>query len=160
MRALLIAPLVLALGACGDGEGTQISLNVNDPGGASFNASAAKDGTVAINAPGFRGAIKLPKIQLDAGDFDINGVRLPPGSKIDGLNIDGNAGDDRVRVTFTSPIAPAAVREWFQGKLAAKGFKLTAQGDSLSGTTDEGKPFTLIARSGGEGSLGEIVIAD
>jgi hypothetical protein len=161
MRALHVVPiaLTLVLAGCGDGTGTEISLNVTDPGGA-FNATASKDGTVAVNAPGFKGAIKLPKIQLDAGNFDINGVHLPPGSKIDALNIIGSPGDDRVRVTFTSPIAPDAVRAWFQPKLAAKGFRLTATGDALSGTTDEGKPFTLTSKASGTGSESVIAIAD
>lgn len=161
MRLSPIAlPFSLALAACGGGEGTAITLNVNDPD-VSFNASAAKDGTVSVNAPGFKGAIKLPKIQLDADDFDINGVHLPPGSRIGGINIEGNKDDDdRVRVSFTSPIAPAKVRDWFQGKLAAKGFKLTAAGDDLSGTTDEGKPFSLTSKAAAGGSASEIVIAD
>jgi hypothetical protein len=158
MRALaIVLPLLLA--ACGGGEGTEISLNVSDPQ-APFNASASKDGTVAIDAPGFKGAIKLPKIQLDAGDFNVNGVHLPPGSKIGALNITGSPGDDRVRVAFTSPIAPAAVREWFQPKLTAQGFTLSVQGDKLTGTTDEGKPFTLNSRAEGTGSQSELVIAD
>lgn len=157
MRALHVLPLALMLAACGDGTGTEISLNVNDPGG-SFNASASKDGTVAVNAPGFNGAIKLPKIQLDAGDFDINGVHLPPGSKIGALNITGNPGDDKVRVSFTSPIAPGAVREWFQGKLAKEGFTLTATGDNLSGRTDEGKPFSLTTKAADAGSESVIAI--
>ncbi|MGK6318619.1 hypothetical protein [Sphingomonas sp. DT-204] len=161
MRLYPIAlPLSLALAACGGGgEGTAITLNVNDPD-ASFNASAAKDGTVSVNAPGFKGAIKLPSIQLDADDFDINGVHLPPGSRIGGINVEGNKGDDRVRVSFTSPIAPAEVRDWFQGKLAANGFKLTAVGDGLSGTTDEGKPFSLTSKAAAGGSASAIVIAD
>lgn len=159
MRLIPISlPLSLALAACGGGEGTAITLNVNDPD-ASFNASAAKDGTVSVNAPGFKGAIKLPSIQLDADDFDINGVHLPPGSKIGGINVEGNKGDDdRVRISFTSPIAPSAVREWFQGKLVAKGFKLTAAGDNLSGTTDEGKPFRLTTKAAGAGAESVITL--
>lgn len=159
MRAAFgIIPLVL-LAACGSGgEGTAIAINVNDPGG-NFAASTSKDGSVAIKAPGFDGKINLPKIQIDAGDFDIDGVQLPAGSKIANLDINGSPGDDKVRVTFTSPVAPAAVVEHFRSRLAEKGFKLTAAGARLSGTTDEGKPFALDAKPAGSGSESVLTIS-
>ena len=152
MRPLIILAPVLLLAACGSndgkGDGTQISIN----GGNSFSAGVGKDGTVSIDTPGFKANIDLPKIELDAGDFDINGVSLPTGSKISSMNIDGKNGNDGVKVAFTSPVGTAAVREWFQGKLAAKGVKLTAAGDNLSGTLDEGKAFTLTTKANGTGA--------
>jgi hypothetical protein len=158
MRLLAILP-ILALAACsGGGDGTEITLNVNDPDGA-FNASAAKDGTVAIKAGGFETSLKLPKMELDAGDFDINGVKLPQGSKIASFNIDGSPGDDKVRITFTSPVAPAAVVEHFRAGLNPQGFKLTAAGNMLSGTTDEGKPFKLETRAAGAGTEGVLTLS-
>lgn len=158
MRALILAPALL-LAACGSNdadkaEGTQISLNGGE-GGNGFSADMGKDGRVSIDAPGFKMDVKLPKVQLDAGDFALNGVSLPTGSKITSMKIDGNGDVDEkgaVRVAFTSPVGTAGVRDWFQGKLAAKGFKLTAQGDALTGTTDEGKPFTLTTKGSGTAS--------
>ncbi len=35
-------------------------------------------GAVAINVPGFSGKLDLPKIHLDADDFEMNGVHLYP----------------------------------------------------------------------------------
>ena len=158
MRAIAILAPALLLAACGGGEGadngTQISISGGDNGSA-FTAGVGKDGQISVNAPGFNGSIKLPKIQLDAGDFEINGVKLPDGSKITDMNILGNRsgnGDDRVRLSFTSPVGTAAVREWFQGKLTAEGFKLSAAGDNLSGTTDDGKGFTLTTKATGAGA--------
>jgi len=154
MRMLILAPALL-LAACGGGseDGTQISITGGD-NGSDFVAGVGKDGRVSIDAPGFKGAISLPKFQLDAGDFDINGVKLPDGSKITSMNIDGDRGgkgDDRVRVAFTSPVGTAAVREWFQRKLSAEGFKLTAAGDNLSGTTVDGNGFSLTTKATGTG---------
>lgn len=153
MRTLMILIPALMLAACGSndraGDGTQISID----GGNSFSAGVGKDGKVSIDAPGFKANIDLPKIQLDAGDFDINGVSLPSGSKITNMNIAGKGEDDGgVKVAFTSPVGTAAVREWFQGKLAAEGFKLTATGDNLSGTTEKGKAFTLTTKPAGNGA--------
>lgn len=163
MRLAMLSPLPLlaALSACGGDrapgeDGTEISIKGT---GGNFTAGVGKDGAIAIDAPGFKGSIALPKINLDAGDFDINGVKLPDGSKVESLNIDGNNGDGGVKVRFTSPVGTAAVRDWFQGKLAAEGFKLQASGDNLTGTTDEGKAFSLTTTPSGTGrSESEIVI--
>ena len=154
MRALILAPALL-LAACGssDSEGTQISIN-----GDNFSAGMGKDGKVAIDVPGFKGNIDLPKIQLDASDFDINGVSLPAGSKITNMDIAGKDGSQGgVRVAFTSPVTPVAVRDWFQGKLAAEGFKLTANGNDLSGTTQDGKAFSLVTKANGTGATDSVL---
>lgn len=160
MRLAAFAPvaLLVALAGCGgggDGDGTEISIK-GDNG--SFTAGVGKDGSVAIDAPGFKGSITLPKISLDAGDFEINGVNLPTGSKIESLNVNGTGGGDKLQVRFSSPVGTAAVREWFQGKLAAEGFTLKAAGDNLSGTTDDGKAFSLSTKAAGAGSESTISI--
>ena len=155
MRTLMILAPALLLAACGssDGEGTKIAIN-----GDNFSAGMGKDGTVAIDVPGFKANIDLPKIQLDAGDFDINGVSLPAGSKITNMDISGRDGSNGgVSVAFTSPVTPGAVRDWFQGKLAAEGFKLTANGDDLSGTTQDGKAFSLATTANGTGATDSVL---
>lgn len=161
MRAVLALAPALLLAACGGGsdQATQISISGGD-NGSDFTAGVGKDGKVSIDAPGFKTAINLPKFQIGADNFDIDGVKLPTGSTVTNMNIDGKgkgSGDDRVEVSFNSPIGPAAVREWFQGKLAAKGFKLTAAGDTLSGTTDEGKGFSLTTKAAGEGKSESVI---
>ncbi len=150
MRALtLIAPALL-LSACGsnDGkaDGTQIAIN-----GDNFSAGVGKDGKVAIDLPGFKANVDLPNIKLDASDVDINGVKLPEGSTVSSMNIADKGANDGVRIAFASPVGTAAVREWFQGRLAAEGFKLTASGDNLTGTTDDGKAFSLTTKPAGDG---------
>ena len=157
MRSLALAPLLL-LAACGGGEGTAISINANDSDGA-FTAKASKSGDIAIKAPGFSGNFKMPSIKLDADNFDINGVKLPAGSSISGMDVQGNGEGGGVNIRFSSPITPAAVRDWFAPKLAAEGFKLSNDGTGLSGSTEEGKPFKLtLAPSGTGASQGTITI--
>lgn len=155
MRVLILAPALL-LAACGSNgdtsDGTQISIN-GGAGGNGFSAGMGKDGKVSIDAPGFKMNVDLPKVQLDASDFKMNGVSLPEGSKITSMNIAGDGDrDGGLRVAFTSPVGTAQVREWFQGRLAAEGFKLTASGDDLTGTTDEGKAFRLTTKGSGASS--------
>ncbi len=160
-RLTLAAPLVLLAAACNaqgpadqDG-GTQIAIR---GAGGNFSAGVGKDGQVAIDMPGLKGSIALPKFNLDADNFDINGVGLPAGSKVDTINVNGDGGrDEKVRIAFTSPLGTAGVRDWFQGKLAAQGFTLTARGDDLSGTTDEGKPFRLTTKPAGDGRSQSVI---
>ena len=160
MRTLLVPVAALLLTACGGGEreGTSITLNATDADG----GVSAKDGRVNIDTPVFQGSFKLPKIKLDADNFDINGVKLPPGSTIASMNIDGKSGSEEkgaLRVAFHSPLGPKAVRDWFAPKLEKAGYKLVAAGNSLKGTTDENKPFSLTLKDAGAGqSEGEIRI--
>jgi hypothetical protein len=148
LRALPLLLLALPLAACGGGEGTSISINAS--GGEDGNSSIATDanGQVAINVPGFSGAIKLPKIQINAENFDINGLKLYPKSRISDLKVDAEdkAGDrdqGKVRVAFESPAALATVQGWFRDNLAKQGFKVQPQGNGFAGTTDEGESFAL-----------------
>jgi hypothetical protein len=170
-RTLLIAALcALPLAACdanrdGNEAGTTISLNAHDSDGNVVAGIDGNTGDLAINAPGFSGKIHLPKIRLDASNFDMNGVHLYPGSTISGMNIDahdrgpGSDEDGTVKVTFESPAKPDTVRAWFEEKLSGAGFTVKADGTGLSGTTDEKKPFTLDLRPvGADRAKGVITI--
>jgi hypothetical protein len=152
MRAFLIVSLglVLPLAACdGAKEGTTILINSTDSDG---NVVAGVDGTtgkVSIDSPMFKGQFTLPKIKLDAKNFEMNGVHLYPGSTIGSMNVnakpdqDDKDGGGTVRVQFDSPADPATVRDWFKDQLNSHGFNVTASGNGLTGTTDEKKPFKL-----------------
>jgi hypothetical protein len=165
------AALILAatLSACdGSKDGTTISFNSTDSDGNVVASVDGNSGAVAINAPGFSGKIKLPKLHLDSKDFDMNGVHLYPGSTISAMNIDahdgGKAGDEKdegiVRVSFASPASAATVRDWFQQKLSAAGFTLSASGNGLVGTTDDKKPFKLdLTPDGADKSKGTITVS-
>jgi hypothetical protein len=147
LRPLLLAIALLPLAACDGGKGTSISINASD-GDGNVVTSVDAGGNATIDLPFFKGKVSIPKLKLDASNFDMNGVHLYPGSTISGVNVDaqdGPAKDDNgtVRLSFNSPAAPATVRDWFKDKLNATGFKLQANGNGLTGTTDDDKPFTL-----------------
>lgn len=154
-RALLLLTL-LPLAACG-GSGTGTSFSINATSNEDGNSTITTDGNgqMAIKAPGFEGAIKLPKFHVNAENFDFNGVKLYPNSQVSALNVDADdnkAGEDKgkVRVAFESPAALTTVQDWFRDKMSARGFKIESDGDGLKGTTDEGDPFKLMLSADGD----------
>ena len=165
----IVATLILAipLVACDSGgEGTSITINAGDDG--NMVAGVDKNGQMSVNVPGFSGKINLPKMKLNAGDFDLNGVKLYPGSTISTMNIDakdgGNGTKDSgtVRIGFDSPATPKAVQDWFLQRLNKDaGFKVKVDGAGLIGTTEDDKPFRLeLAPVGADHAKGTIVLSD
>jgi len=164
---VLGAPFAAALLLAGcdvkesDGGNTSVTL-----GGGEMNLTSGtggKAGEVKIDVPGFQAKVKLPGIKIDADDFDMNGVKLYPGSTISGMNVmadnDKGGGDGTVTVAFDSPAAPDAVAAWFQKELTGVGYTLTRAGNALTGTTEEKKPFSLTLDPAAAGhSGGKIVI--
>lgn len=146
-RNWLVLPLMLALAACGDGtgDGNGASISVNS-GEGNASIKADKDGRVAVKVPGFEGSIKLPKFDLKAENFDVDGLKLYPGSTIANLNVDANrdaGGEDTVRVQFEAPAAAGQVRSWFEEQMQTAGFTVAAKDGQFSGKTGEGSDFTL-----------------
>ena len=53
---------------------------------------ADESGHVSFNLPIAQGKVKLPEGMMHNGDFDIDGVKLMPGSKVTGFNLDAANG--------------------------------------------------------------------
>lgn len=147
----LVFPLAAALAACGgEGEGTSISIQ-GDNG--SVTAAADKDGKVSVKAPGFEGSIKLPKFNIGAENFEVDGVKLYPGATVASLNIDDRQDGTKsggVNVTFDAPAEATRVRDWFREQMEAAGFTVTGNRDELTGKTKSGSPYTLKIDSTGD----------
>lgn len=164
LRTFVTACVVLLpLAACdGANQGTSIAINATGEDGNMIAGVDGRTGQVSFNAPGVSGKLKLPKILLDAGNFDMNGVHLYPGSTISSMNIDAHerpGSDDHgsVRVSFESPAAPGAVRDWFRKKLSGAGYKIQVEGNGLAGTSGQGKPFRIdLTPAGANHSSGTI----
>lgn len=155
----MLFPLAAALAACGGSEeATTVSIQ-GDNG--STVASLGKDGRVEINTPGFQGSIKLPKFTLGADNFEVDGLKLFPGSSIASLNVEkGKNGGDGVRVEFDAPAARAEVQSWFQDKMKAAGFNVQASDGTLAGTTSDGSKFSLkLDPQGDDKSHGTLSVA-
>ena len=176
MRYSIMIPFAaLALTACGasadDGKtGTDISIDATTDEGEVVKASSdGKTGEVEINAPGFKASIAMPKVNLDSENFDMDGAKLYPGSKILSMKVDnvmraaGTKGDGggTVRIRFDSPAAPDVVKAWFLNELVntAK-YSLTATPEGLAGKNKDGDPFTLNLRAGEAGhSIGTMIVS-
>jgi len=155
MRSLLIlATFALPLAACDRSqEGTQVAVTANGSGG-----SIDKGGEVKIDTPAFKGAFKLPQINLAAENFDINGVHLYPDSKIASVNVDGT-GKDKVTVRFTSPGDVATVCGWFAEQFAKAGNPVKVAGNTLTGKDDD-QTFTIDLTEQDGQSAGVVRIGD
>ncbi len=155
MRSLLIlATFALPLAACDRSqEGTQVAVTANGSGG-----SIDKGGEVKIDTPAFKGAFKLPQINLTAENFDINGVHLYPDSKIASVNVDGT-GRDKVTVRFTSPGDVTTVRGWFAEQFAKAGNPVKVAGNTLTGKDDD-QTFTIDLTEQDGQSAGVVRIGD
>lgn len=164
---LLIAT-ALALTGCNRSNDDAPSITINADGGNVLGAIDGRTGEMKIDMPGFRGAVTLPKIKIDAGNFDLNGVRLYPGSTIETISVVGGArqGDtekraatDGLRLVFASPATTDTVRRWFAERLTKVGYVVGTDGAGLVGTTDENQPFRLdLAPDGPDRAKGTIVI--
>ncbi|GGO95632.1 hypothetical protein [Stakelama pacifica] len=154
--ALILAPIALLAGCGGndhgghdDDSGTSITISGQDENGQAVLAKAdGNTGEVSLNMPGFEGKLKVPRLNLDAGDVDIDGVPLYPGSTISDIHIDAkgegpNKGRDKVNFTFESPASAEKVRDWFRQKFADKGTPVKLEGDRLIGATKNDGGFEL-----------------
>jgi hypothetical protein len=176
MHRFLIIPLAaLALVGCGssadDGSsGTDISIDaVSDEGTPIKASSDGKTGEVAINVPGFKANIAMPKVKLDADNFDIDGVKLYPGSKVISMKVDqvmrstGSNDNKRgsVRIGFDAPATPDVVKTWFLKELKGNDkFTVSPTASGFAGTNEDGDPFTLDLRPGITGhTTGSMVIS-
>lgn len=158
-RSLVFAaPLMLALAACsGSEDGTSITINTDNGSGAALDGET---GEVKIDTPVFQGSFKLPKMQLTADNFDIDGVKLYPGTKIGALNVaaNGKGGKDGVvTLKFESPASATTVRDWLKGEFEKAGNAVTIDGNGLRGTTD-GDPFRIDLVPNGERASGTVTI--
>lgn len=120
--------------AKGEAPGTSVAISAD-----------RASGGVKIALPGARFEIDLPASMFKAGELDIDGNKLYPGSVVDTFDVRGKAGpeEDAVRIAFTSPAAPDVVKGWLVGQAQKNGRPLRQSAEALVGTTREGKLFTI-----------------
>lgn len=155
MRLAFLIPPILLLAACGQekkpADETEVSVD-------------ADSGKLKINGEGVNIDLDIPDLgDMDmASDFDIDGVKLYPGSKITTMDIKANdkngASDAVVKFGFTSPAAPAQAADWMAAEFAKKGVKVTRTGDTLAGTAKDGDDFRIGFAPDGTKAKGEALI--
>jgi hypothetical protein len=180
-KNLIGATALLLLVACGhrDGKGkAAVSITTDDKGATTSTTtttsssggservnvtSDAGNGRVKIEAPGFKLDVDVPRSIMNAGDFEIDGAKLYPGSRMRGMDVRAGEreNDAHVKFGFVAPADPATVRGWMVKEFAAKGHPLVGEGMTMTGTTEDGKPFTVALNPGDSGQTrGEIMIED
>ena len=133
MRFAFLIPPMMLLAACGQGEEkkdkTEVSINAGDEhGGVQITAGKDGNGRIKIGGDGVGIDMKIPDfVDLDVeGAFDIDGVKLYPGSNVTTVNVDATDknGQDRatVKLGFTSPATPAKAADWMGGVKCGYGF--------------------------------------
>ncbi|KTE11375.1 hypothetical protein [Sphingopyxis sp. H115] len=169
MRLAFLIPPMMLLAACGSEEkkaegGTEVSINAEGDGGG-VQIKAGKDGgKIKIGGEGGGIDINVPDfVDLDIeSDFDIDEVKLYPGSKV--TKVDVNATDKdgadkaTVKLSFTSPAAPAKAADWMAGEFAKKGVAVTRSGNRLAGKDKDGDDFRIDFVPDGATAKGEVVI--
>ncbi|MGN6059324.1 MAG: hypothetical protein ACTHOI_12170 [Sphingomicrobium sp.] len=148
---LLIVPL---LAAC--------NVHSKNPANDDDNVTISADGNgqVAFNLPFAKGDIKLPPSVMHDGEMDIDGVKMIPGASMTGFHLDSSNDVSNVNMSFTAPQSPDEVRSYFLDQFRKQGAQVALAGDSVTGKSKDGSPFTIKVGPAATGSQGSIVIQD
>jgi len=128
----------------------------NDNGHVTIKADDS--GNIAFNLPFVEGQVKVPASFMHDGNFDIDGVKLPPGSSVTGFSVFAQDKGSTVNMSFTAPASADAARSYFVDQFRKKGVEVALAGDAVSGKTKDGSPFTIQVGPAASGSQGKIVI--
>jgi len=121
---------------------------------------ADESGNIAFNLPIAQGQVKLPSGFMHNGNFDIDGVKLMPGSQVTGFNVESHNDVTNVDMSFSAPARPDKVRSYFVEQFKAKGIEAALSGDTVTGKSKDGNPFTIQVSPRSGGSQGKIVVQD
>lgn len=173
MRAKLVLPMLICglLSACeistaGDADGNAAGASVRIGGGEGNHAVSLKSGEdgVAIDVPGFSAKVKVPGLDINGADMDIDGMALAANTTVTRVDVTGDdaaGGGDIVRIGFTSTDAPATLIAHYRQAGQAAGFTMASDGQrKASGEKAGGKRFAVTAAPAGTGATGEIVVTD
>jgi len=145
---LLILPAV-SLAGCNVSKGS---------GGDNVSMSTDDNGQISMNLPFAKANVKLPASVLHKGEFDIDGVKLMPGSTMHGFNMDAGDKGATIHVGFDAPKSPDEVRAYFLDQFKQKGDEASQSGNTVSGKTKEGDTFVIAVEPSGQAATGTIAI--
>jgi hypothetical protein len=136
------------------------NVHSKNPAGRDDNVSihADESGHIAFNLPIAEGAVKVPATMMRNGNFDIDGVKLMPGSSVTGFNLEAHDHGATVDMSFTAPAQPDQVRSYFLDQFQKQGVKAALAGETVTGKSKDGSPFTIYVSPGPGGSKGVIAI--
>ena len=136
--------------------------NVHSKNGANDDENvsihADDNGHVKFNLPMAQGEVKIPTSMMHGGNVDIDGVKLMPGSKVTGFNVESHNNVSNVDMSFSAPASPDQVRSYFVDQFKKRGADVSLSDNSVTGKSKDGSPFTIQVRPAGSGSQGKIEI--
>ena len=150
--ALLVSGAMLA--------GCNVQAKDPSKSGDNVQISADANSAVSFDFPFASGQVKLPQSMMRNGDFDLDGVKLMPGSRLTGFSVFAGDKANNVTMTFNAPASPDQVRSYFVEEFKQQGVEATRAGDSVTGTSKDGTPFTIQVAPAANGSQGKIMIQD
>lgn len=158
----MVARVLLVLSICGALAACDVATRDGNAAEAVAISANSVNGNVSVKLPGIAIQTSLPSGMLKSSGFEIDGVKLFPGSKIESMNVRAGTGDGaKVDVAFSAPGEIDAVRKWFADAFASRKIALTTTGNALSGSTGEGNGFTIALDPAGTGATkGTIAITD
>jgi len=133
-RPLFLAATLLLAGCSvrthGNGQDGTASITIGNAADGGGNHS------MSINAPGFSARMDLPDLDLGTGSMQIEDMKIFPGTKIQGLNITGEArdtassadesadGKGEVQMGFTAPGGVDQVIAWYRDQAQKSGWTI------------------------------------
>jgi len=127
-------------------------------GDESVSINADENGSISFNLPIAQGQVKVPSGFMHNGNVDIDDVKLMPGSSVTGFNMDAHDHGATVNMSFNAPASPDEVRSYYVDQFRKKGVEAAIAGDSVTGRSKDGSPFTIQVGPTASGSEGKIVI--
>lgn len=128
----------------------------NDDGNVTINAD--QSGHIAFNLPFVQGQVKIPTSMMHNGNFDLDGVKLMPGSSVTGFSVLAHDKGATVDMSFTAPGSPDQVRSYFLDQFKDKGVEASASGNDVTGRSKDGSPFVINLAAAGTDTQGKINI--
>lgn len=160
---LIIAlPLLASCSVKADSDKKTASVSIGDsilPGDSSLSDKGLK-----IDADGFKAALEIPGMEIGGKKFDLDGMKLYPGSSVKGMTVQARAKDGEkkgtVRVTFTSPASPDSVLAFAEKEAAREGYAVGRSGLGLTGSDGKDKLIAYIVAAEGSGTRGSVTLSD
>ena len=152
MTRLAILMIVPLLAGC--------NVHSKNPANGDQNVTINADeaGHVAFNLPFMKGEVKVPSSMMHNGSFDIDGVKLMPGSQVTGFSVFARDHGATVNMSFRAPASPDQVRTYFVDQFKDKGVQAALAGDAVKGTSKDGSAFVINVSPAPSGSQGKIEI--
>lgn len=131
-----------------------------DEGKASVAAAPRKTSALAIDTEGFKANVEIPGIEFNGDKMDLDGVMLPKGSMIKGMNIKatdkGGRDHGTVVFDFAAPVTPEALA----AHLLEQASKSSWGGFSRSNSLDGAIVLRAVKRDEGSESIEYRLVAD